>query len=124
MHIDIGYGCNYGLNGVKYALFIVDRATRFKYIYPIKSLQDDVLAGFQSLVRDMGFTPRKIMTDFDHKLLGSKIQDFFRPLHTKIESDPPRMQHKNCLDWRSIFRMARSWLSQSLLPSSFWYYAI
>jgi deoxyuridine 5'-triphosphate nucleotidohydrolase len=127
IHVDIGYGCNAGLNGIKYALFVVDRATRYKYIYPLKSLQDDILPAFQSLVRDMGTTPKTIISDFDHKLMGSKIKNYFTPLGTSIKSAPPRQQHKNGLverNWRSVVRMARSWLTSALLPSSFWYYAI
>ena len=127
MHCDIGYGCNAGLAGVRYALFIVDRATRHKYVYPIKSLKDDILPAFQTLVKDMGFAPKKIMTDFDHKLMGSAVEDYFTPLKTSIESAPPRQQHKNGLverNWRTVIRMARSWLSSALLPSSFWYHAV
>ncbi len=127
LNVDIGYGCNAGLNGIKYALFIVDRASQYKYIYPLKSLQDDILPAFQDLVKDMGFAPKKIMTDFNHKLLGGKVQSYFTPLGTKIESAPPHMQHKNGLverNWRSIVRMARSWLSSALLPSSFWFYTV
>ena len=127
MHVDIGYGCNCGLAGVKYALFIVDRATRYKYVYPIKSLSDDILPAFQSLVKDMGFAPKKLITDFDRKLFGSNVTKYFTPLGTTIESAPPRMQHKNGLverNWRSIVRMARSWLTSALLPSQFWFHAI
>ena len=127
MHADIGYGCTAGIAGVKYALFIVDRATRHKYIYPIKSLEHDIVPAFQKLVRDMGFAPKKIITDFDYKLMGNKITDYFTPLYTIMECAPPRHQHKNGLverNWRTVVRMARSWLTASLLPSSFWYFAI
>ena len=95
MHADIGYGCTAGIAGVKYALFIVDRATRHKYIYPIKSLEHDIVPAFQKLVRDMGFAPKKIITDFDYKLMGNKITDYFTPLYTIMECAPPRHQHKN-----------------------------
>ena len=127
MHCDIGYGCNAGLSGIRYALFVVDRATRYKYVYPIKSLKDDILPAFQSLVKDMGFAPKKIMTDFDHKLMGESVELYFTPLGTTIESAPPKHQHKNGLverNWRTVIRMARSWLSSALLPSSFWYHAV
>ena len=127
MHVDIGYGCNAGLSGIKYALFVVDRATRHKYIYPLKSLENDVIKAFQSLVKDIGFAPRKIVTDFDYKLMGNKITDYFTPQGTILECAPPRHQHKNGLverNWRTVVRMARSWLTASLLPSSFWYFAI
>ena len=94
MHADIGYGCSAGLTGIKYALFIVDRATRHKYVYPIRSLQDDILPAFQTLVKDMGFAPRKLSTDFDYKLMGNAIVSYFTPLQTTLECAPPRHQHK------------------------------
>ena len=59
--------------------------------------------------------------------MGNQIQDYFCPLKTVIASVPPRHQHQNGLverNWRSILRMACSWMTTSLLPSSFWYYAV
>ena len=73
------------------------------------------------------FAPKKLVTDFDHKLFGTSIEDYFRPQKTTIEVAPPRMQNKNGLverNWRSVVRMARSWLTSALLPSNFWFYAI
>ena len=65
--MDIGYGCQTGIGGVKYCLFIVDRATRMKYTYPLKSLKHDVLPALQLLATDLGRNPGKLVTDFDHK---------------------------------------------------------
>ena len=84
MHTDIGYGCSTSTNGVKYDLFVVDRATRYKFVYPIKRLQNDTLPTFQSLVREIGFALIKIMTDFDPKLMGAPIQAYFTHHGTKI----------------------------------------
>ena len=59
--------------------------------------------------------------------MGNAIQSFLCPQGTVIEAAPPRHQHKNDLvkrNWHSIVRMARSWLNSSLLPSSYWFYAI
>ena len=45
----------------------------------------------------------------------------------KLNLPPPKHQHQNGLverNWRSVIRMDRSWLNSSLLPSSFWFYAI
>ena len=43
LHMDIGYGCSAGIGGIKYALFVVDRATRNKYIYGLTSLKHDIM---------------------------------------------------------------------------------
>ena len=34
VHGDIGYSCTTALQGYKYTLLLVDRATRFKFIFP------------------------------------------------------------------------------------------
>ena len=127
IHIDIGYGCNAGINGVKYALFAVDRATRMKHIYKLSSLKNDTLPMIKQLINDVGHTPGKIVTDFDHKLMGAKVRDYLNGINCRLESAPPKHQHQNGLverNWRSVIRMARSWLNSALLPSEFWFYAV
>ena len=127
LHIDIGYGCTAGIGGIKYCLFAVDRATRQKFIYPIKSLQDDILPSLQHLVTDLKRPPGKIVTDFDSKLMGQAPRRYLHSIGTQVEAAPPRHQNQNGLverNWRSVIRMARSWLTSALLPSSFWYFAI
>ena len=127
IHIDIGYGCSSGLGGVKYALFAVDRATRHRYIYPISSLAEDTLPSFHNLLMDLGQVPRRIITDFDHKLMGKTVRNYLQEKGCILESAPPKHQHQNGLverNWRTLVRMARSWLNSSLLPSSFWFHAI
>ena len=42
IHIDIAYGSWVGLDGIKYALFAVDRASHYRYIYPMKTLHNIV----------------------------------------------------------------------------------
>ena len=75
LHMDIAYGCNSGINGVKYALFVVDRATRYKYIYiyGLRSLKHNILPAVKQLLKDIGRTPSKLVTDYDHKLMGSQV---------------------------------------------------
>ena len=127
LHMDIGYGCSAGIGGIKYALFVVDRATRNKYIYGLTSLKHDIMPAIKQLVTDIGRNPGKLVTDYDHKLMGKKITEYLNDINCKIESAPPKHQHQNGLverNWRSVIRMARSWLNSSLLPSSFWFYAI
>ena len=69
MHMYIGYRCNTGIGSAKYSLFMVDKASRYKYIFKPKSLKNDTLLAFKKLITDMGFALKKIVTDFDHKLM-------------------------------------------------------
>ena len=127
MHLDIIYGSGTAIQGIKYALFVVDRATRHKFIYPLKSLKTDVLPALEQLIKDIGKTPKILRSDFDHKLLGSKVQQFFKTKQTILESASPDRQNENGLcerNWRTILSMSRNWLASALLPSEFWWFAM
>ena len=138
MHMDIIYGTVTAIEGYRYALFIVDRATRARFILPMKILKTDLLPTLQKFCNDIGMQPKRILTDFDHKLMGQKVIDMFTPTDgpciietapppPKIEAAPPYKQHQNGLaesNWKSILYMARSWLASHLLPSSFWWWAL
>ena len=43
LHMDIIYGSGKSISRVKYALFIIDRATRYKMMLPVKNLHTDIL---------------------------------------------------------------------------------
>lgn len=55
MHIDIIYGTITAIEGYKYALFIVDRATRSRFILPMKVLKTDVLPIFQKFCQNNAY---------------------------------------------------------------------
>ena len=74
-HINVRYGCSSGLNGIKYGLFVVDRATRYKLIYDIKSLKTDILLALKVMINDIGHTPGKIVSSSDHKLMEASVQE-------------------------------------------------
>ena len=127
LHMDIIYGSGTALQGVKYCLFVVDRATRHKFIYPLKSLQTDIVPAINNLIKEIGCNPKMIRTDFDHKLMGSKVIEFFQNKPTILQSAPPDQQNVNGLcerNWRSILNMSRNWLASSLLPSELWWHAM
>jgi len=127
VHMDILFGAKTSIGGYKYALFIVDRATRHKFIYPIRSLKHDILECIKSFCADINRTPKLIRTDFDHKIIGKSIQNYIREKGGRIESAPPHLQSQNGLcerNWRSLLKMARNWLTSSLLPSKFWWHAL
>ena len=127
VHADILFGSGTAIGGAKYALFLVDRATRHKYIYPIRSLKQDITPTLQKFFLDLGRTPKLFRTDFDHKLMGSAVEKLLTQHNCRLESAPPELQNQNGIcerNWRSILVMARSWLASSLLPNSFWWFAL
>ena len=127
VHMDVLYGSNTAIGGIKYALFLVDKATRNKFVYPIKNLKEDILPAIKQFCMDIGQTPRLMRTDFDHKLMGQNIRTYLTENKCKLESAPPDLQYQNGVcerNWRSLLRMSRSWLASSLLPSTFWWFAL
>ena len=138
MHMGIIFGTVTAIEGHRYGLFIADRATRSRFILPMKILKNDLLPTFQKFCNDIGIIPKRIITDFDHKLMGQKVIDHFSDSSgntifetatppPKIEAAPPNKQNQNGLaesNWKAILQMARAWLSSHLLPSKFWWYAL
>ena len=128
--MDIVFGAKTAISGIKYALFVVNRATRKLQIYSLCSLKNDLLPALQQFCSEIGRRPTRILTDFDHKLCGKRVLEYFsNPDSTSsiIESAPPKHQNQNGLaerNWGTVLRMARSWLASSLLPSKFWFFAL
>ena len=119
VHMDILYGAKTAHGGVKYALYIVDRATRYKAIYPLTNLSTDILQQIKNFCNDFGQTPRQFISDCDHKLFAEDIQKYLTEQNSRINSAPEGKQRQNSLaerSWRSILRMARGWIASSLLP--------
>ena len=126
VHCDILYGSETSIKGFRYALYIIDKATRFKFVYGLKSLRD-ILPVFKRFCADIGFVPKELRTDFDTKLMGAQMQSFMNHHGSVISSVPAGKQRSNGIcerSWRSLLRMSRSWLLSSLLPTKFWYHAL
>jgi len=127
VHADIIFGSGTAIGGAKYALFLVDRATRHKYVYPLRNLKTDILPSFIKFFSDIGRIPSMIRTDFDHKLMGSQIEIHLLKNNCKLQSAPPELQSVNGVcerNWRTILKMCRSWLVSAQLPSNFWWFAL
>ena len=128
-HMDIVFGSKTAIGGIKYGLFLIDRATRFKRILPLKNLTIDITDALLKLKNTLHLFPKRIITDYDHKLIGDKIQRFFieNNINCTIEAAPPKRQNQNGLsesNWKTVLRMARAWIANKLMPSTFWWYAL
>ena len=123
MHMDIVLGAKTAINGIEYGLFIVDRATRYKTILPLKNLTSDILFQLQKFCHEIGFVPRKFIADCDNKLFSLTIQTWLLENNSSVTVAPEGKQRQNSLcerNWRTVLRMARRWIASSLLPASFW----
>eukprot|EP00957_Ditylum_brightwellii_P019369 1461088-Ditylum_brightwellii.AAC.1 len=78
----------------------------------------------------MGFAPKRVIADFDMKLISGAMKDFFTKKETIVEGAPPPHTHhqqQNSLverHWHTLLRMAHCWINSALLPSLFWFVAL
>ena len=106
-HCDIVYGSETAYEGVRYALLMVDRATRYKLVYPLTNLTDDISNALEKFYSTFKLFPKVIRSDYDKKLIGSKIESFITKhnLQCQLQGAPPETQNKNGLsesNWKYL----------------------
>ena len=127
-HLDIVFGDSVGLHGFRYALLIVDVATRYCWIYGLTSLTGshivDALIKFHV---DAGSLPRRFHSDFDKKLIGGKALRYILANQSSIIAAPAGRQSSNGLverTWRTILEMGRSYMTEKQMSRDYWFFAI
>jgi hypothetical protein len=69
-HMDIGFGPDTSIGGIRYTLLLVDKFSQYKFIYRLKNLTSSLTEAMQKFLIDCGTKPVLIRTDFDYKLMG------------------------------------------------------
>lgn len=114
--------------GYRFALILVDRATRYVWVYGLKSLlADAIIAALTNFRTDAGGLAVQFWTDCDAKLLSTAVVSWLRSHGSDIASAPAGRQSSNGLverQWRSMVAMARSYLMEQQMPRAFWLSAI
>jgi hypothetical protein len=97
VHCDIGYGDTKSVgNGASYCIILVDHATRYNWIYPLKSLTHTSLkAAFSAWSVDVGQFPKRLYTDFDCKLLEGHTAAFLCNNKVIVRGSPSGRQNQN-----------------------------
>lgn len=128
VHIDIVFGDGLGRLGYRYALVLVDRATRYIWVLGLKSLHADALiAAFSQFRAEAGRLAVQFRSDCDAKLLSQQVVSWLREHGSDIVSAPAGRQSSNGLverNWRTMVEMARSYLTDMQMPRAFWFPAI
>ena len=98
--MDIVFGAKTAIGGVKFGLFVVNRATGKQLIYSLSSLKNNLLPALKQFCSDIGRRPSRILTDFDHKLCGKCVLEYFTNPGSElliIKSVPPKHQTRIAL---------------------------
>ena len=109
--MDIGYGSCSGIGGIKYTLLLIDKFSRYKFVYGLTNLTTSLLEAVEKFLAECGVTPSLIRTDFDHKLLGGAVASLLTKEKINIEAAPPYRQHQNGLverHWQTIVNISQS----------------
>jgi hypothetical protein len=128
VHVDVAFGDCVSVGGNKNALVLVDRATRYNWMFGLKSLHhDDILVAFWEFRDEAGSLAWQFRCVCNEKLFGSSIRSFLHSNRSLIVSGPAGRQSGNGLvkaHWKIMVHMSRAYLTEKQMPRSFWYFAI
>ena len=128
VHMDIGFGDCVSHGGYKYVILFVDRATRETFIYGVSTLSSsNLIKVFQRFFSDAKGVPKRILTDFESKILNGPTGTYLQEATITVEAAPPKRQHQNGLverTWQTIVYMGRSYLNDMQMPRKFWFWAL
>jgi len=77
--------------------------------------------------KSLDFSPKRLIRDFDTKLIGGNAREFLNSLSIHVNAAPAYRQDKNGLakrHWQTVVAMATNWLASAELPATFWYYVV
>eukprot|EP00804_Cyclotella_cryptica_P002397 CCRYP_004097-RA/>CCRYP_004097-RA protein AED:0.56 eAED:0.30 QI:0/-1/0/1/-1/1/1/0/629 len=90
VHLDIVFGDCVALGGFRYALLLVDVATRFTWIYGMHTVSSgDIILALETFHADTGTHPKTFHADFDQKLIGGAALRHINQ-HSRIIAAPAR----------------------------------
>jgi hypothetical protein len=128
VHMDIAFGDCVSVGGSRYALILVDRATRYNWAFGLKTLSSDcILSALHPFRAAAGSLARCFYCDCDPKLFGQAISDYLVDNSSKVVAAPAKRQSSNGLvesHWKVMTHMAHAYLTKKQMPRAFWFYAI
>jgi hypothetical protein len=128
VHADIAFGDCVLLGGFHYALILVDRATRYNWVYGLKDLSSDsILSALRYFNADAGSYACCFCSDCDAKLFGTRICKHLIDNDSNIVAATAGCQSANGLvesHWKVMVHMSRAYLTEKQMPCSFWFFSI
>jgi hypothetical protein len=117
-----------GLGAFRYALLLVDVATRYCWIFGMQTLiSSELINAFEAFQESANGTPKTFHCDFDNKLIGGKALKWIRLQKSRIIAAPAGCQSSNGLverTWRTIVQMARAYVTEKQVGREYWFFAV
>ncbi len=128
IHMDVAFGDCLSVGGYKYALILVDLASRYNWTFSLKLLSSDcILSALQLFRVSAGGLAHCFYCDCNAKLFGTAILEYLIDNHSKVVAALAKCQSSNGLvefHWKIMVHMAWENLIKKQMPRSFWFYAI
>ena len=105
IHMDIVFGPDISIGNIHYGLLFSDRFIRMTYIYPLQNLASDIRKQIEAFFAHLGFLPKRLITDFDTKLIGGRAREYLNSLLIHVNSAPAYCQDKNSIakhHWQTL----------------------
>ncbi len=122
------FGDCVSVGGFRYALILVDWATRYNWTFSLKDLSSSsIISALHLFWASVGSLARCFYSDCDLKLFGSAVREYLIDGSSKVVSAPAKQQSANGLvesHWKTMVHMARAFLTKKQMPRTFWFYAI
>jgi hypothetical protein len=121
--MDIAFGNCISIGGFRYALILVDRATRYNWSFGLKDLTSTSIISALCLFKaSAGSLGRCFYWDCNLKLFGSAASKYLIYGLSKVVSAPAKRQSANGLvgsHWKVMVHMACAYLTEKHKPQSF-----
>lgn len=88
VHVDIIFGPDIAIGNIHYGLLFIDRHSRMNYLYPLQNLTSDIPKQLQAFFAHTGSPPKRLISDFDLKLIGGKAREFLNSFLIHINAAP------------------------------------
>jgi len=129
VHMDIAFGDCVSVGTFRFALILVDRATRYSWAFGLKTLSSDcILLALRLFRATAGSLACCFYCDCDPKLFGWAISDYLVDNSSKVVAAPAKRQSSKGLfesHWKVVVHMAHTCLSyRKANARAFWFYAI
>jgi hypothetical protein len=94
VHMDIAFGDCLSVGGFRYALILVDRATRYNWAFGLKNLSlDAILDTIRLFCAVAGSLAQYFYCDCDLKLFGTDISEYLIDNDSKVVAAPAKVNH-------------------------------
>ena len=121
--MNIGFGDTIAVGGARYCIVFVDRATRYNWVFTLKTLSaTDICDAFSIFRAQAGRFAKCFRADCDDKLLGLTIKSPLAGNGSDTIGAAAGRQSSNGLvesHWRTMVHVSQAYLTEKQMPHFF-----